>query len=112
GVSETRFGILFAFSAGALIAANFINMRMVSHMGARRMLAIGLATAMTASLLLIVFNLLDMNIWYTVACLTFATGGLGMTSVNADSLVLIEFPDQASSASAVIGTQRFGIGAL
>ena len=35
-----------------------------------------------------------------------------MISVNADSLVLVEFAEQSGTATAVIGTLRFGLGAL
>ena len=39
-------------------------------------------------------------------------GSLGVISVNAESLILIDFPNQASSASAVARTLRFSTGAL
>lgn len=112
GVSETLFGVLFAFSAAALILANFVNVRAVGRMGPRRMLAAGLSLAISAAVLLLIFNLLELPVFFTVAGFVLLMGGLGLSSVNADSLVLMEFPKQASSASAVIGTLRFGSGSL
>ncbi len=35
-----------------------------------------------------------------------------MVAVNSDALVLTKFPEQSGTATAVIGTLRFGIGAL
>lgn len=112
GVAESLFGVLFALSAGALIVVNYLNMRLVSSLGSRRIMITGLCIALTASLALLVFNLAGLGLWFTVVAFTFVVGGLGLSWVNADSLVLMEFPHQASSATAVIGTLRFGTGAL
>lgn len=35
-----------------------------------------------------------------------------MVAVNSDALVLTKFPEQSGTATAVIGTLRFGIGSL
>ena len=53
-----------------------------------------------------------MGLYWMVAAFFCITGSLGLAWVNADALVVIEFPKQASSASAVIGTLRFGFGGL
>ncbi len=112
GVSETLFGVLFAFSASALILANFINVRVVSRYGSRRMMYAGLALGNVFALLLLLVTILGLSLYWAVACFVCIVGCFGITAVNADSLILIEFPKQASSASAVTGTLRFGCGAL
>jgi DHA1 family bicyclomycin/chloramphenicol resistance-like MFS transporter len=112
GVSETLFGVLFACSAGALILVNYINVRVVSHVGPRRMMHIGLALGIAFSFLLLATTLLELGFILTVASFVCIVGSLGIAAVNADALILIEFPRQASSASAVTGTLRFGCGAL
>jgi DHA1 family bicyclomycin/chloramphenicol resistance-like MFS transporter len=112
GVSETLFGVLFACSASALILANFINVRVVSRYGSRRMMHAGLALGTGFALLLLVVTIFDMSLYWTVACFVCIVGCFGISAVNADSLVIVEFPRQASSASAVTGTLRFGCGAL
>ena len=112
GVSEFGFGFLFTTTAASLILANYINVRVVSHLGPRRMMHLGLACALTfASLLLLATLLLD-SLLLTACCFFMIIGSLGIISVNAESLVLIDFPNQASSASAVTRTLRFGTGAL
>jgi DHA1 family bicyclomycin/chloramphenicol resistance-like MFS transporter len=39
-------------------------------------------------------------------------GGISMVAVNSDALVITKFPEHSGTATAVIGTLRFGIGAL
>jgi MFS transporter, DHA1 family, multidrug resistance protein len=112
GVSETVFGILFACSAASLILVNFINVRVVSRFGPRRMMHIGFGMGTCFALLLLGVTIAELGLGWTVACLICIVGSLGISAVNADALILIEFPQQASSASAVTGTLRFGCGAL
>ncbi len=112
GVSETRFGYLFACSAAALIIANFTNRQLVSKIGSRLMLQRALAGGAVFAILLLVLMALGAGLVLTVLDFFFMVGCLGIAWVNADSLVIMEFPQQAGSATAVIGTLRFGFGAL
>lgn len=111
GASETEFGFLFAATALSLIFANLVNVRVVTKLGTRRMMLGALHLAMLFALVMMFFAT-TMNLYWMVAALFCITGCLGMAWVNADALVVIEFPQQASSASAVIGTLRFGVGSL
>ena len=112
GVSETMFGILFAISAMALILANFINVRIVSRFGPRSLMRTAQLLGTLVTGLLILVTMLDWGLVPTVICFFLLVGCLGIASVNTASLILIAFPRQASSASAVTGTLRFGCGAL
>jgi DHA1 family bicyclomycin/chloramphenicol resistance-like MFS transporter len=112
GVSEFGFGLLFTTTAAALILANYINVRVVSRLGPRRMMHLGLACALTFASLLLLATLLLNSLLLTVCCFFMIIGSLGIISVNAESLILIDFPNQASSASAVTRTLRFSTGAL
>jgi DHA1 family bicyclomycin/chloramphenicol resistance-like MFS transporter len=113
GASETQFGFLFATTALSLLAANVVNVRFVSRVGTRRMMLTGLKISLLSALVLAAIELSGFGSLYTMVAGFFCiTGGLGIAWVNADALVVIEFPQQASSASAVIGTLRFGVGSL
>lgn len=112
GVSETQFGLLFTTTAASLILANFINVRTVSRFGSRRMMHMGLGSGLSFAVILMGVTLAGLGIVWTVICFFMIIGSLGIISVNAESLVLIEFPNQASSASAVTRTLRFSTGAL
>jgi DHA1 family bicyclomycin/chloramphenicol resistance-like MFS transporter len=112
GVDKTTFGLLFACSASALIVANFINARVVTRVGPRRMFHLGLSLATTCALLMTLVSWQQLGLAPTVLAFVGMVGGLGICAVNADALVVIQFPHQASSASAVTGTLRFGFGAM
>lgn len=112
GVGETAFGFLFALSASALILANYINVRMVSRHGPRVMLVTGLGLGALSALALFIGALIHPDLYWAVFWLFLMVGSIGLAWVNTDALVLIEFPDHASSASAVTGTLRFGFGSL
>ncbi len=112
GLSEIVFGLLFTTTAASLILANYINVRHVSRLGSRRMLHLGMSVALVFSLVLIGVTLSNLSFYWTVACYFMIIGSLGIISVNAESLILIDFPNQASSASAVARTLRFSTGAL
>jgi len=112
GVTEIQFGFIFTTTAGALILANFINVRNVSRLGSRRMMHLGLCTGFAFALLLLLVTIANLHISLTIFCYFMIIGSLGIISVNAESLILIEFPNQASTTSAVTRTLRFSTGAL
>ncbi|MBT6143735.1 multidrug effflux MFS transporter [bacterium] len=112
GMSEIQFALIFTTTALSLIVANFINVRHVSRQGPRNMMYLGLASGCLFSLMLLLVTLANLNMFLTVACFFMIIGSLGIISVNAESLILIEFPNQASTASAVTRTMRFSTGAL
>ena len=66
GVNEQEFSILFGANVLCLILANFINSRLVTRLGSVRMLRAGVALALISALSLCVFNLLELNLWFTV----------------------------------------------
>lgn len=111
-LSETVFGLLFTTTAASLILANFLNVKYVSRLGSQRMLNFGLASALLGSLVLIVVYLSGLAFYWLAVCFFLIIGSLGIISVNAESLILIEFPNLASSAAAVARTLRFSTGAL
>ena len=76
------------------------------------MMFLGLASGCLFSLALLLVTLANLNMFLTAACFFMIIGSLGIVSVNAESLILIEFPNQASTASAVTRTLRFSTGAL
>ncbi len=112
GATPTEFGVLFAATSVSLILVNFINVRVVTRFGSRRMLQTGLVLGTGFALALLAIVVSGLGLYWMVAAFFCITGSLGIAWVNADALVVIEFPKQASSASAVIGTLRFGVGSL
>jgi DHA1 family bicyclomycin/chloramphenicol resistance-like MFS transporter len=111
-VSEQLFGILFAFNVMALMFGNFLNTRIVPRIGSRKMLYIGLVCGFISGLCLLTFSILHLSLFYIVAAIAPLMMSLGVTASNADSLILMKFEKNTGTATAVIGTLRFGSGAL
>ena len=111
-VSEYTFSILFALNILGLMAAHFINTRFVVRKGSRTMLSFGLTIAVCAVTALAVVNLLALPLVYTVVAIFPLMGSISMVAVNSDALILTKFPSHSGTVTAVIGTLRWGIGAL
>jgi len=112
GTSEFTFSLLFGLSVFGLMIAHFTNTRFVVRKGSRRMLAYGLSVAVPFSSLLLLVTVFQLPIIYTVITILPLMGSISMIAVNSDALVLNEFEQQSGTATAVIGTLRFGVGAL
>ncbi|WP_299010133.1 multidrug effflux MFS transporter [uncultured Shewanella sp.] len=112
GLPPEQFAIIFTANVGALMLANVINSRLVTRFGADALLRIATVLAVIAGAFLLTFNMLNLDYRYTAAALTPLMGCLGIMSVNADAIVLMKFQKEISTASAVIGTLKFGCGAL
>jgi len=111
-VSEFAFSMLFGITVVALMSAHFINTRLVVRKGSRTMLWYGLILSVIASAALFIANLFAMPLIFTVASILPLMGSISMIAVNSDALVFTKFPEHSGTATAVIGTLRFGIGAL
>ncbi|RTR39603.1 Bcr/CflA family efflux MFS transporter [Shewanella canadensis] len=112
GLDKSLFAILFSTNVGALMLANVINSRIVGRYGSKRMLRVSTILAMLAGSALFTVNWFGLSLSFTVATLIPFMGFLGVMSVNADAIVLMKFKQETGTATAVIGTLRFGCGAL
>ncbi|MDO6445132.1 multidrug effflux MFS transporter [Colwellia sp. 1_MG-2023] len=111
-VSEFTFSFLFGINVLTLITAHFINTRLVTRKGSRTMQSYGLVVAILASSGLVVVQYFQFSLIYTVVALLPLMGSISMIAVNTDALILLEFNRESGTATAVIGTLRFGIGSL
>ncbi|MDR8523648.1 multidrug effflux MFS transporter [Shewanella fidelis] len=111
-LDKSLFAILFSTNVGALMVANVINSRIVGRYGSKRMLKMATFFGSIAGIGLLTVNLLNLNYQFTVAMLLPLMACLGVMSVNADAIVLMKFQKETGTATAVIGTLRFGFGAL
>ncbi|MGS0680757.1 multidrug effflux MFS transporter [Shewanella sp. 125m-7] len=111
-LDKSLFAILFSTNVGALMLANVVNSRIVSRYGSKRMLKVSTFFGAIAGIALLTVNLLSLNYVFTVIMLLPLMACLGVMSVNADAIVLMKFQKETGTATAVIGTLRFGFGAL
>lgn len=112
GVTEQMFALLFGFNVLALMSANLLNSRLVVRFGPQRMLRFGLVVALCCASLLCGFNYFGLGLWYTVFTIAPLMASLGLMATNADAMIIMQFPQHSGTATAVIGTLRFGSGAL
>jgi DHA1 family bicyclomycin/chloramphenicol resistance-like MFS transporter len=110
--SEYQFSLLFAGGGVAALLAHFTNSRLVVRKGSRKMLYAGLVLALFSSTLLLLVNFFTPDLTLTVLFLLPLLASYSIIAVNSDALVLIEFAKQSGTATAVIGTLRFGLGGL
>jgi len=111
-VNEQTFSLLFGINVLMLILANFSNSRLVTRFGSPTMLKAGWCSALTFASGLLLVSLLELPLVWTVLMIAPLMASLGLIATNADALILIAFPKHSGTATAVIGTLRFGSGAL
>jgi len=111
-VDEQMFSLLFGLNVLMLISANFINSRLVSRVGSPKMLKAGWLSALCFAVGLVLVSHLDLSLVWTVLMIAPLMASLGLIATNADALILMAFPNHSGTATAVIGTLRFGAGAL
>ena len=112
GVNEQIFSMLFAINIILLMSSSFINSRYVTRFGSPYMVRKALWIAIALASLLCLFNILKLNIIFTVATLAPLMGCLTMISTNTDAMIVLKFPDHSGTATAVTGTLRYASGAI
>jgi DHA1 family bicyclomycin/chloramphenicol resistance-like MFS transporter len=112
GVNEQLFSLLFALNVGMLMLANFCNSRFVVRLGPQRMLNIGVVLALCSATVLTLANWFELGLVFTVISIAPLMASLGLVATNSDAMVLMRFPQHSGTATAVLGTLRFGSGAL
>ncbi len=111
-LSETMFGFLFGLNVTGLLLANLINAKMAPRIGSTKMISIVWAVGIFSAVFLMISVLLNLELLFLVIGLLPLMGCLMAIIINADTLILQEFAQYTGTATAVIGTLRFGSGAL
>jgi MFS transporter, DHA1 family, multidrug resistance protein len=113
GLSPQAFSGVFGANSVAIVASVQVAGRLAGSGRVRpeRLLAIGLATAMTGTGVLLASALLDAGLPGILAGLVVTVIGVGLVLPSATTLTLADHPEHAGSASALLGTAQFLIGA-
>ncbi len=113
GVPTEWFGVLFGINVMAAMVGTTINTRLVTRLGAERLLGVGLLLQAVASLgLLALVPLGHPPFWLIIACVLLYLGLIGLVMGNAMAGFMAHFAPMAGTASAFYGAARFGTGAL
>ena len=104
GVAEQHYGYLFALNVLGLMAASFLNARLVLAHGALRMLRRGsMISAASGLILLAVSLLMPGSLAGIVIPLVFVIGCLGLIGGNAIAGALAPFPHLAATTASLFG---------
>lgn len=112
-VTPFQFTLYFASNAIGLFAAAQLNRVLLPRFGPHRILRFGFIGNALAGAALMSFSLLNIGgftAFFTTLFLCVAT--LGIIMPNAAAIVMKPFGKQAGSASALLGTLQYGVGAI
>ncbi|OPG10322.1 Bcr/CflA family drug resistance efflux transporter [Streptomyces sp. GKU 895] len=116
GASPQTFSLLFGVNSVGLVAVGQINGKLlVGRVSLEKVLGAGLlvVTAAAAALLLMSLGVLgEIGLAPVAAALFVLMSAMGLTLPNAQSLALLRTKHAAGSASALLGTSSFLIGAI
>jgi DHA1 family bicyclomycin/chloramphenicol resistance-like MFS transporter len=116
GASPQTFSLLFGVNSVGLVVAGQVNGKiLVGRVSLDRVLAVGLAIvtlAATAVLLMATGALGDVGLAPVAAALFVLMSAMGITLPNTQALALMRTRHNAGSASALLGTTSFLIGAV
>ena len=113
GLSPQGFSAVFAANSVGIVASVQTAGRLAGAGKVRpvRLLAVGLAVALTGTAALLVAVLAGAGLPGIVAGLFVTVCGVGLVLPSATTLALADHPDHAGSASALLGTAQFIVGA-
>jgi DHA1 family bicyclomycin/chloramphenicol resistance-like MFS transporter len=118
GASTAVFATMFAVNALGLMAMGQVNARLVRHFDPRRILTVALTVQAGAGLALLAAVVLDPpggggpGLVAVLPALFVVVASLGCVLPNSTALALARHPRTAGSASALLGTLQFLIGAI
>ncbi len=114
--SPTEFGVLFGVNAFFYIGGTQLNARLVTRFGTVRMMTVGLVSLTLASLALVLVVMTGLAgphgvLLATLLPITWLMASLGFIGPNATVIALGAHARHAGSASALLGTVQFSLGA-
>ncbi|GAB2750178.1 multidrug effflux MFS transporter [Streptomyces bullii] len=116
GASPQTFSLLFGLNSVGLVVVGQINGKvLVGRVRLDRVLAVGLALVVTAATALLLMSLGvfgDVGLAPVAAALFVLMSAMGVTLPNTQALALMRVKHAAGSASALLGTSSFLIGAV
>jgi MFS transporter, DHA1 family, multidrug resistance protein len=111
-LSPSVFGVIFACNGIGLISAGQLSARLVGRYGSKVLLTIGLSIMATSGVALLLVVASGGGLILVLPCLFLTMASNGLSAPNAMALAMNDFPEQAGSASALVGVLQFGVGAL
>ncbi|HEY1410648.1 MAG TPA: multidrug effflux MFS transporter [Rhodopila sp.] len=112
GLNPSAFALIFGLCAVSLVACSQLNTRLLPRFGLHRMLTGVAWVSFTGTIVLVVLAFSGVHVlWAIVAPLVLVIGCQGFNNANATAGALTRHAGHAGSASALMGTFQFGLGA-
>ncbi len=112
GLSQQSFGIVFGVNALGIVGANQLSGLLVGRFRSEHLLLVGLGVLSAAGIYLTVVALLAPGLPAVLIGLFALVASVGLVMPHLTALALHEHAHRAGSASALLGTGQFVIGAL
>jgi len=111
GLSAQQFGLVFGMNALGIMALGQLSGRLVHRVPPRRLLLAGLLTAVTGGAVLVATTVGNLALPAVLPGLFLIVASVGLVMPNATALAMAGRPEQAGSASALLGVLQFALGA-
>ena len=111
GLTPMQYGIAFGVNALGMISVSAVSSRLSQTVSSARLLGLGLALTMAATLVLLAVVLTGAPAWLMMIPIFVAVACQGLILGNATALALSAVPRAAGSGSAGLGALQFGLGA-
>ena len=112
GLSPVAYALAFGVNSAGFMASGYLAGRGAEKWSVRGTLVIGILVAGVGALGLLAGGIVLMPLWVVLLSLFLIASGVAITSPPATTLALVEYPEIAGTASSLLGTVRFGFGAV
>ncbi|MCW2809548.1 MAG: putative drug resistance transporter [Friedmanniella sp.] len=112
GLSPQGFSFVFGANSVGILVATQVGGRLARHWSPARVLGIGLLLNLTGALALATTVLAHLGLPYLVGSLFVMVSAVGLVFPNAAALAMSGYPDQAGTASSLLGLLQFLGGAV
>ena len=113
GFSPTAYSLVFGANAVALIAASQLNHRLLATLHPHRILGVAIGIMMLAGVVMVASSATGwLGVAGIIVPLLVFMGGMGFVSPNAAAAAMAQQGRRAGSASALLGSIRFGVATL
>lgn len=113
GVAPEHMGYIFTLNVLGVLAGGWLNSKLVITQGVREMMTLGIWLLFAGAAILFVLIYTNVwGVWGVIAGIVIFTLPLNVINANAAAGALEYFPENAGTASAVVGAVRYGCGAV
>tara|TARA_B100000161_G_scaffold257268_1_gene221036 strand:+ start:23 stop:1234 length:1212 start_codon:yes stop_codon:yes gene_type:complete len=112
GIAPEHMGYIFTLNVGGVLIGGWLNSKLVIRKGVQEMMSLGVWMLFGGALILFVLIYTNAwGVWGVIAGIVVFTLPINVINANAAAGALEFFPENAGTASAVVGSVRYGCGA-